>query len=970
MRMPSRLASQTVLGALLMLSAWLAMAAPTAHAAEKLDWSEWEHLPVYHSGRIMPVNTFAYEAVEVICGRSGPTLRLKGAVSEEEFKSPELAAAKTLFPDDKPRKFSDAELLLSWIVEPAKWEHVPFLIAEHDELRSEILDLPVTNAAGEHLKFVSPAQVAESAAFADRLDEMRRKQMEARSQGEQFMFTGVDAKADELFRAYALFRQFQELGQGGELNDGVRRQITAPIKQMIASWQKIEPSLGLFQEMGDESELGKAVRQANDALVKMAEIYEQPTASLSEFEAQIVAFRAAAEAIARGTAALSERIVSNPPPDWDEKRRQQLETVLGGMARETRSLAQQAAAVSDALHENDQSLRVVPALNAAALEKDRDTEDESQPWLDLKTVVFGSPAAVAAYPQAELQAVRSAYARLASVFPERVARPSDFSTALTGFTDAVQALGKAIEPLRDKLPIKGRDEDMIRYTAYPPAGYTDTEVRYAKQNPFQYSWMISLLATCCFVVYLIGLRWQWLFWTAVAILGAGLAWATYGFAMRVMITGWAPVTNMYETVIYVPFVVSLLGVWFLLLPMNWKGLRASWRMTAAPGTWEATPLDAELSSVFSPQTWKLGSLAMLLPRIGLSVLIFSMLAVLPYAAGGRTVINLLPNIDAGATFPDGNDLLTWFVGWCVLLPSVWYIPRALLAGVLSLLVIPITLRQAGARQAIDQVYARWPFGLAATSVAFLGAYVAYFADIPGENIEPLQPVLRDNFWLLIHVLTIVASYAAGALAWGLGTIALLYYLFGSYRAPASSALSAAHRPAAGATASRAVTFRAPAECDALAGFVYKAIQVAVVLLAAGTILGALWADVAWGRFWGWDPKEVWALISFLIYLAILHGRYAGLFGNFGLVVGSALGASAIIMSWYGVNFVLGVGLHSYGFGSGGQIEVFASMAAYWAFLVLPAAIRYRIKTSGSSTRPTDDGGPKTDEPELAVSAQD
>lgn len=954
MRTPRYFAALVALGALI---AALGVMTRTSFAADALDWSGWEHLPVYHSGRIMPLNTFADEAVEVICGRTSPTLRLKGAVSESEFKSRELEAAKTLFPQDEPRKFRDSELLLSWIVEPAKWEQVPFLIAEHDELRGEVLDVPVTNEAGEHLKYVSPAQVAASAAFADRLDQMRRRQQEARAKGEQFAFTGVDAKADELFRAYALFRQFQELGQGGELNAGVRRQITAPIKEMIGSWQKIEPSLGLFQEMGEESELGKAVRQANDALVKMGEIYERPDAALPEFEAQVVAFRAAAEAIARGTAALSQRIVANPPPDWDEERREQLEKVMTGMARETRALAQQAAAVSEALHENDQSLRVVPALNAAALEKDRDTEDQSQPWLDLKTLVFGSPTAVAGYPQAEVQAVRTAYTRLAAVFPERLARPNDFDAALAGFTGSLQTLGAAIEPLRDKLPIKGRDEDMIRYTAYPPAGYTDTEVRYAKQNPFQYSWAISLLATCCFVVYLIGLRWGWLFWTGVAILGAGLAWATYGFAMRVMITGWAPVTNMYETVIYVPFVVSLLGVWFLLLPMNWKGLRSAWRMTAVPGTWEATPLDAELSSVFSPRTWQLGSLAMLLPRIALSILVFAVLAVLPYAAGGRTVINLLPNVDAGATFPDGNDLLTWFVGWCVLVPAVWYVPRAILAGALSLLVIPITLLQAGSQQAIAQVYARWPFALAATSVAFLGACVAFFAEIPGENIEPLQPVLRDNFWLLIHVLTIVASYAAGALAWGLGTIALVYYLFGTYRAPTTSALSAAHRPAAGATA-RAVSYRAPAECDALAGFVYKAIQVAVVLLAAGTILGALWADVAWGRFWGWDPKEVWALISFLVYLAILHGRYAGLFGNFGLVVGSALGASAIIMSWYGVNFVLGVGLHSYGFGSGGQWQVFASMTAYWFCLVLPAAIRYRIMTSTGTTPTSNDDGPE------------
>ena len=96
---------------------------------------------------------------------------------------------------------------------------------------------------------------------------------------------------------------------------------------------------------------------------------------------------------------------------------------------------------------------------------------------------------------------------------------------------------------------------------------------------------------------------------------------------------------------------------------------------------------------------------------------------------------------------------------------------------------------------------------------------------------------------------------------------------------------------------------------------------AVLLLAVGTILGGLWADVSWGRFWGWDPKEVWALISLLIYLGFLHARFAGWLSNFGLVAGTVVGFSMIMMSWVGVNFGLpllsdtgSVGLHSYGAG--------------------------------------------------------
>jgi hypothetical protein len=120
-------------------------------------------------------------------------------------------------------------------------------------------------------------------------------------------------------------------------------------------------------------------------------------------------------------------------------------------------------------------------------------------------------------------------------------------------------------------------------------------------------------------------------------------------------------------------------------------------------------------------------------------------------------------------------------------------------------------------------------------------------------------------------------------------------------------------------------------------------QAAVLLLAAGTLLGALWADVAWGRFWGWDAKEVWSLISLLVYMVVLHGRYIGWFGNFGMAAFSVLGATSILMAWYGVNYVLDVGLHTYGRGTGGLGVVLAVVAADWLFLAA-AAVRYYLQT--------------------------
>jgi ABC-type transport system involved in cytochrome c biogenesis permease subunit len=107
-----------------------------------------------------------------------------------------------------------------------------------------------------------------------------------------------------------------------------------------------------------------------------------------------------------------------------------------------------------------------------------------------------------------------------------------------------------------------------------------------------------------------------------------------------------------------------------------------------------------------------------------------------------------------------------------------------------------------------------------------------------SSIDPLVPVLRDNFWLTIHVLTITLSYAAFALAMGFGHILLWRYV---------------RNPAA-------------ASADAPMHFwLYRVLQLGVLLLAAGTILGGVWATYSWGRFWGWDPKETWALIALLLH---------------------------------------------------------------------------------------------------------
>jgi len=212
----------------------------------------------------------------------------------------------------------------------------------------------------------------------------------------------------------------------------------------------------------------------------------------------------------------------------------------------------------------------------------------------------------------------------------------------------------------------------------------------------------------------------------------------------------------------------------------------------------------------------------------------------------------------------------------------------------------------------ELIYRQRIFALCGT---IMGVIVLILADmLPFDSgISPLVPVLRSNYWLIIHVLTIVISYSAFALAMMLAHFALGFYLF------------------------------APQKTETLRStntFIYRSLQVGVLLLAAGTILGGVWANESWGRFWGWDPKETWALISLLGYLAILHARLVGLIGPFGLAICSIVGFQLILMTWYGVNFILASGLHSYGFGSGGTEYIIGYLGIEALFMAV-VAVRYR-----------------------------
>ena len=253
---------------------------------------------------------------------------------------------------------------------------------------------------------------------------------------------------------------------------------------------------------------------------------------------------------------------------------------------------------------------------------------------------------------------------------------------------------------------------------------------------------------------------------------------------------------------------------------------------------------------------------------------------------------------------------------------------ALSAAVLGMwfTLLPLVTGPFLGRERLEQVYARRSVALVGAVVALTASILAYYASAFPKDIRPLMPVLRSNFWLAIHVLTITASYGAAALAWGLGNVTLGFYLAGNYR-----------------------DARPPDACAALAGLTYKVIQIAVLLLVIGTFLAPCGPNVSWGRFWGWDPKEVWAGFPAGLSDYLARPQHRPL-GQLRRGVELRAGFSAIVVTWYVVNFVMSGGKHSYGEAAGGQWLVLTVAAANWLF-VAAAGLRYLLQPQAAAEGP-------------------
>jgi len=190
--------------------------------------------------------------------------------------------------------------------------------------------------------------------------------------------------------------------------------------------------------------------------------------------------------------------------------------------------------------------------------------------------------------------------------------------------------------------------------------------------------------------------------------------------------------------------------------------------------------------------------------------------------------------------------------------------------------------------AIEFTYRNRTLGAFTVPLAFLAITYASLSPNISDRIQPLIPALKSN-WLIAHVVTCFVGYAAFALAFAMS----IMYLF-------------KHRDPEGR---RSLLNRLP-DTRFLDELTHQMVMFGFLFLSAGIITGAVWANTAWGRYWGWDPKETWSLITWFVYATLLHARLMRGWHGKRIALISVIGFVAVMFTYFGVNYL--PGLHSYG----------------------------------------------------------
>ena len=656
---------------------------------------------------------------------------------------------------------------------------------------------------------------------------------------------------------------------------------------------------------------------------------------------------------------------------------------------------------------------------------------------------------------------------------------ADFSIRAGEFQSAVRQTAARIENHRELL-VDGENQRMVEQfakTAYPRLGVglpkLLAEYNYGRLNPFYWMWVFSLLA-----VFLNGGAYvasviqrerggvvsrtiaihstanggqeetdlsdytntieEWLFIGSVAMLTLSMFIAFIGGVMRASITGWAPVTNMYETIVMMAFVAAMIGVWYALYPLLHPALKLAWIYSQFPriGTLlelsnavkaqkTATSLETAGEAAMreaavdfgvpggralgehptfmqdqGPKTleaqrrvkvaqrktaWQCMLAA---PRLILTFIIFYAIVLL--ANEGNLADNQGFWSAAAEMFRASDiDVVDWLAVVVSVVLLVWVTPHILLTLFLMPVVLgrpawiaaeqrihscksKIIVEQTQQEKANAMVQSRTEMGKVfqgegtafhakdTSGVAWLkqarnaaldrklfiaiAAIVVFMAGLAASlnrvefnpDIRPIAAVLRSNFWLTVHVAAFIVGYAAAFIAWGMAVVSLGYVIFGRYQRT---------EPTFEGQKTRILL---PDACMLFSPVIERLIRLSLLLIIAGTVLGGRWADYSWGRFWSWDPKEVWALITILFLVIVFHGKIARYYGAIGMTVGALFASIAVIFTWYGVNYVFTGSVHAYGGGAQSNAKLFLStfivINILWGVLAL---LRYCAEVYGN-----------------------
>ncbi|MDO5581491.1 MAG: cytochrome c biogenesis protein CcsA [Planctomycetia bacterium] len=878
---------------------------------------------------------------------------------------------RTLFPSGS-RKMESYQILYSWIAEPEIWDYIPFIADKSGRV--------VQLTGGKGKNFLAPSDLDSSKEYAEKTEsilQQKGKKYEQRSDllNEDALYKAVAAaeKSYSLFRAIswspdksgsALVRFYMDQilypdSAISQTKNGISLiqqldQATAEMEMILASEKErkesspfSDPKFILCKRTsgtGKESErtggethltlmrqlnlvaniyqdypvamngklFDRLLSELNDAKILLEkhrnEVYEKRFFS-ENYRICLLKITSLFNEIVHRTERAALALTENG--SYRVQRRSDKQRIREEETAEGKTVPVVSPPV-DLAFSAEGSMKVIPVVSANI---GSPTEEQDNPWCSIQMILSGPD---------EL------YRRFVDPNGGRRYSKESFASDPGKIAEAIRSAAESSRPFRRALLETAVNDDqavnhVFQKIDYPQEGNMNAEYFYYRLDPFFWMWFFCLLSLIFMAASWILHGWNqfgkkkeshaevFSFWMGILFLFLSCGITFWGGAIRAWISGWAPVTNMFEIVVLLAFLVSCFSIWFVFHPVFAPPLARAWRIDPILA-WNSP--DKRIARI------------MLLPHLLVMMFVIYLTFSLCYREHA---------FDQGiwTTFVKSllaQGLLDQIAVLGTIFLVIWFVPRLITALLILFLYSKTILSVEENKESLYQrIGNRRIFPLIGAFTALGIGLLAYYNTTEfNPNIRPLTAVLRSNFWLTIHVFAIIVSYALGTIAWAISMVMLGAYLFGKYEKREKDGKQ---------------FYADPALCERLSPILLALIRNAVLFLTVGTILGARWADFSWGRFWSWDPKEVWALVTLLIYLIVLHGRSARYYHRFGLTIGAVLGMFAIIMTGYGLSFVFGGGgRHAYTGGESSKTAIlYAALLGNLIWSILASIQYWRIK---------------------------